>query len=86
MQDKYTKTAAHISRVAIAKRNIKNFLFSSSDICAICGEQMKYTEANIDHKIPRSKGGADNLSNMQLTHIKCNQEKAGVMPNAEIRG
>ena len=82
MQDKYTKNAANISRVAIAKRNIKNYLFSISDICGICSKKMKYTEANIDHIKPRSKGGADNLSNMQLAHATCNQNKAAVMPNA----
>jgi len=76
MKDKYTRNAESISKAAIAKRNIKNYLFSISDICVICAGKMKYTEANIDHIKPLSKGGSNNLNNMQLAHITCNQKKA----------
>ena len=36
---------------------------------------------NIDHIKPRSKGGKDNLSNLQIVHILTNQEKYDNYPN-----
>ena len=36
---------------------------------------------NIDHIKPRSKGGKDNLSNLQIVHILTNQEKGDNYPN-----
>lgn len=40
--------------------------------------RLKRTKINIDidHIYPRSKGGVNELFNFQLTHRKCNQEKA----------
>ncbi|MEL6825434.1 MAG: HNH endonuclease signature motif containing protein [Pseudomonadota bacterium] len=56
--------------------------------CALCGEPMyrnrfeathakvwaKY-RATIDHIIPRSKGGGDEIENLQLAHARCNKIK-----------
>lgn len=41
-------------------------------------DRYKFTEDNfrtIDHVIPRSKGGEDNLDNYVLMHFKCNNKK-----------
>lgn len=43
--------------------------------CAICKQPMTYKECNIDHIIPVSKGGKHIITNLQLTHIKCNSIK-----------
>lgn len=37
--------------------------------------RQKYVKINIDHKIPKSKGGANNRENYQLAHVSCNQQK-----------
>ena len=39
--------------------------------------QMKMT---IDHKVPKSRGGSDALSNLQLAHYQCNHNKGNEMP------
>jgi len=41
--------------------------------CVKCGREVRLT---IDHRIPKSKGGTDNLSNLQSMCDPCNQEKA----------
>lgn len=53
------------------------------DTCYICGERVnlclndrhdpKY--ASIDHVLPISLGGKDNLSNLKLVHQRCNNER-----------
>lgn len=40
-------------------------------------------EATIDHIIPLSKGGRDEINNMQLAHDDCNQLKADSMPGED---
>jgi len=41
--------------------------------CELCeGNLSKY---NIDHVVPKSKGGHDQISNLRLTHPKCNSKR-----------
>lgn len=54
-------------------------------VCAICTEPFKsMKEITFDHKTPISKGGLDELDNLQLAHLSCNQEK-GTMTDEEFR-
>ena len=50
--------------------------------CPFCKKPI-YTvdELTIDHTIPRSKGGTDDIKNLQPMHGKCNFEKGCTMPN-----
>ena len=50
--------------------------------CHICGEPIDYTlpylhprEYVVDHVVPLSKGGADDLSNKKAAHRDCNSKK-----------
>ena len=50
--------------------------------CSICGGLidvgLKYPDdlsASVDHIIPRSLGGADEISNYAIAHLKCNRDK-----------
>ena len=43
--------------------------------CVICGQSYAEDEMDIDHRIPKSEGGADNITNYTLTCIPCNRLK-----------
>ena len=43
--------------------------------CAICKDDLSNVKTSLDHKIPVSKGGTDDISNLQLTCFTCNQIK-----------
>lgn len=47
--------------------------------CAICGKPVKFKRMTVDHKIPISKGGTNDLSNLQLAHLTCNRAKADML-------
>jgi len=54
--------------------------------CYLCGEAVELGDeaspryATLDHVIPLSKGGADNISNLALACRKCNQDKGASLP------
>lgn len=63
-ENKYEK-----KRIRIAERD--------GWICQLCKRPIHGINAlSIDHKIPRSKGGGDGLSNLQAAHKNCNGIKA----------
>lgn len=56
------------------------------DDCALCGDRMDFTVTTgargesdegptIDHIVPRSLGGSNDLANLQLAHWRCNRAK-----------
>lgn len=58
-------------------RTHKNELYGRQDgNCAACGEHQP-TKANlaIDHIVPKSKGGTDDIGNLQLLCTRCNSVK-----------
>lgn len=58
---------------------------SSSPICCYyCGEPISQDKLTLDHKIPLSRGGKSNLSNLVFCCWNCNQEKDD-MTDSEYR-
>lgn len=51
----------------------------SNGRCANCASDERLT---VDHKVPRSKGGSDALTNLQVLCLKCNSAK-GAMTQKE---
>lgn len=50
-------------------------------ICPLCHEPFaNMKQMTLDHIIPASKGGTDELDNQQLAHRDCNQTKADMLP------
>lgn len=50
-------------------------------ICMICTKPFdSMKDITFDHIIPVSKGGTDEIENLQLAHFSCNQEKADMTP------
>ena len=59
---------------------IKEKLYKKSNVCALCGKDILTSEvANIDHILPKSKGGTNVLANLQIVHASCNIEKGNKM-------
>lgn len=51
--------------------------------CALCGQFARPEECNIDHIIPRSKGGLTEPGNIQATHTTCNFAKGDLASRGE---
>jgi 5-methylcytosine-specific restriction endonuclease McrA len=43
--------------------------------CFVCGEHVPYAGCTLEHIKPKSKGGTDDMSNLAISHFKCNQAR-----------
>ena len=58
------------------KKDAKEILFEEQkEKCAGCTRQFQIRDFQVDHKIPKSKGGPDSLDNYQLLCASCNMIK-----------
>ena len=48
-------------------------------ICPLCGGTMLPEDITIDHILPKSRGGSNHISNLQLAHLACNLDKDNSM-------
>lgn len=48
-------------------------------VCAICGKPVKFKKMTVDHIVPLSKGGTNDIANLQLAHLTCNRAKADML-------
>lgn len=63
--------------VTFSRRNV----FLRDDFtCQYCRKRFIESELNLDHVIPRQKGGATTWENIVTSCIKCNTRKANKMP------
>lgn len=65
-----------------AQKRVRTYLKRLRLPCAICGEAINYSLAYphadsfvVDHIIPLAAGGADDLTNCQAAHRRCNSAK-----------
>ena len=65
------------------KRKIKKTLKMKK--CRYCKEKPPQVKLTIDHKIPKSKGGTDDIKNLQCLCEECNMVKSGLSHKDLIR-
>ena len=57
-------------------------LFERDDYrCQYCGNQFEATQLNMDHVIPRDRGGRTSWENIVTSCIRCNSRKANRLPH-----
>jgi 5-methylcytosine-specific restriction endonuclease McrA len=65
------------STVKLTRRNI---YARDGNTCQYCGKRHQTEDLNIDHVIPKSKGGHNSWDNLVCSCFKCNSKKAGRTP------
>ena len=56
-------------------KHYKELLWNQGFVCAICTVNLKYGDGHVDHVIPSSKGGGNDIHNLQVLCATCNQYK-----------
>ena len=65
-------------------RDKRQLFHDQQDRCVYCGNKYPYDELEIEHMIPKARGGQDNIRNCQLACQTCNRAK-GTMTDIEFR-
>lgn len=48
--------------------------------CALCGKKLAFSEMTLDHIIPLTQNGNDEVENLQVCCYQCNQLKGSILP------
>lgn len=68
----------------IPRRHVRfsrfNIFLRDRNTCQYCGRTLPRRELNIDHVIPRSRGGTSVWENVVCSCLECNRRKGGMMP------
>ncbi len=67
-----------MGRVRFSRHNI---FLRDDHTCQYCGQKLPRRELNLDHVVPRSRGGKTNWHNVVASCIKCNFKKGGRTPD-----
>lgn len=70
-------TAVRPKRPAFSRTNV---FLRDGHTCQYCGVTMVAAELNLDHVLPRSRGGLTTWENIVTSCYACNQHKAGRTP------
>ena len=74
--DKLNKIVSSEKNLRFFSTEIKEKLYNADSTCKLCGQKiLNIDDAQVDHKLPYSKGGKTEIENAQITHRYCNQHK-----------
>jgi 5-methylcytosine-specific restriction endonuclease McrA len=69
----------------IPKRHVRfsrlNIFLRDRNTCQYCGRTLPRRELNIDHVVPRSRGGTSTWENVVCSCLECNRQKGGKTPD-----
>ncbi len=63
------------------KFNRQNLLERDEHRCQYCGKTFKPGDLNMDHVLPRDRGGSTTWENVVTSCIRCNSRKSNRLPN-----
>jgi 5-methylcytosine-specific restriction endonuclease McrA len=68
----------------VPKRQVRfsrfNVFARDKNTCQYCGKRFPRPDLNLDHVIPRSRGGLSTWENVVCSCFTCNREKGGLLP------
>ncbi|MCL5965740.1 MAG: HNH endonuclease [Deltaproteobacteria bacterium] len=68
----------------VPRRNVRfsrhNIFIRDRNRCQYCGRNYPRSELNLDHVVPRSRGGRTSWENIVCSCLECNKRKGGKLP------
>lgn len=88
--------SGHVKQAMAWRRHIVEYLADRDGTkCVLCNRHVDITlpsgtrgsdmGPSVDHVIPRSQGGTDDMANLRLTHWKCNRQRGNRGGNEQLR-
>jgi hypothetical protein len=70
--------------VRTSHSQLRRRLLKSKDSCHYCNKKLCIKTATLEHKIPKSLGGKDNISNLALACTECNSALGGILGSIKM--
>lgn len=70
--------------MGISNRTRFEILRRDNHACRYCGAKAPFVQLQVDHVIPRSRGGSDETWNLTAACTPCNQAKGNGIPNEQV--
>jgi len=80
-ESKAYKRKTKIKRKIYSDEERKIIYNKSNGRCELCGQRLLFEEMTLDHIVPISMGGADDMGNLQASCFACNQFKSNILPD-----
>lgn len=74
-----SKVGEEISERCAFSKKIRDEVRQKTNICPICGEPLTDDDFTIDHEIPLSRRGTNDMINLRPTHSVCNHMKGDML-------
>lgn len=68
-------------RKTYSKEERKIIYNKSGGCCELCGQRLSLENMTLDHIVPLSMGGKDDMENLQAVCYACNQFKSNILPD-----
>lgn len=63
------------------KKTLKKYIYErDNQRCHFCNKELKFKQISLDHYLPKSENGVDDIFNIVLSCKKCNKEKKNRIP------
>lgn len=72
------KKKLHLSMMSNRRETIYKFMIKKHDgmvPCFVCGKHVKEKNATLEHILPKSQGGTDEMDNLTISHYQCNNAR-----------
>ncbi|NLO83054.1 MAG: HNH endonuclease [Clostridiales bacterium] len=64
------------------KKSLKSYIYERDERkCRFCSKHLKYHQASLDHYLPKSQGGTNDVFNLILSCKNCNNTKKSSVPD-----
>ncbi len=80
-ESKAYKRKTKIKRKIYSDEERKIIYNKSNGRCELCGQRLLLSNMTLDHIVPLSMGGKDDMENLQASCFACNQFKSNILPD-----
>lgn len=84
IKSKNVTNKSAVKRKRYSEEQRREIYKKSGGCCQLCGRKISFTEMTVDHIMPISKGGSNDMDNTEATCRICNQFKSNIFPDQFI--
>ena len=78
IRERGLSTWSNLLELDAVEESIRYRVLRRDRVCVLCGAKPQDAQLQVDHIVPRSKGGSNDMSNLQTLCARCNRGKSNL--------